>query len=202
MKGDFSRGYNPDTKRGRSYRRVLLQQGRALLDSDLSALVDNMDQLIREGIRILGCSAGSSDLGYFVTPGRLLAMFDPRLGVDFRATGSAAAVRDYAHKYLDRLPGLRISTSNGAGTVEIQLRRTLESSTTIRMWVSAESPVSTTANGQAFSVPAASGYTAVEVQTAGNLLTLGVDPSAPYWIAMGPETSLLGISRGRAPSAF
>ena len=43
MKGDFSRGFNPDRKRGREYRRVLAQEGRLLLDSDVNALVDAAD---------------------------------------------------------------------------------------------------------------------------------------------------------------
>ncbi len=46
MKADFSRGYNPDKKRDKEYRRVLLQQGRVLLDSDVAALVDANDRVL------------------------------------------------------------------------------------------------------------------------------------------------------------
>ncbi|MCP4936302.1 MAG: hypothetical protein GY927_19380 [bacterium] len=184
MKGDFSRGYNPDTKRAKSYRRVLLQQGRALLDSDVAALVDNTDKLIRETVDLLGCDAGSSDLGYFITPGQLLTLFDPRLGVEFITTGDATAVRDYSHKYLDQLPGLLLSTTGGAGTVDVALRHSLSAPTVIRLWVSAENPASATVNGQAFAVPGSPDYNVVEVTTSGDVLSFSIDATEPYWVAM------------------
>ena len=40
MYGDYSRGHEPDRKRGRNYRRVLLQMGRPVLDSDVASMVD------------------------------------------------------------------------------------------------------------------------------------------------------------------
>ena len=40
MEADLSRGHRPDGKRGRAYRRVLVRQGSALLDSDIAALGD------------------------------------------------------------------------------------------------------------------------------------------------------------------
>lgn len=103
MKGDFTRGFNPDRHRGETYRRVLLQKGRPLLDSDWAALVDATDTAIREAVRLGTCHAGSPDLGFLVTPGRLLAQFDGTLGNAITVTGDDEAVRDYARTYLDRL---------------------------------------------------------------------------------------------------
>ena len=80
MEGNFSRGHRPDSKRGRRVRRVLIQQGAALLDSDLAAMTDATDRLLREGLTHAACRAGSPDLGFLVTPGRVLALFDPVLG--------------------------------------------------------------------------------------------------------------------------
>src|SRR5579883_477133 len=77
MKGDFSRGIQPDRKRGKLYRRVLLQQGRLLLDSDIAALVDAEDSLLRGLSQDTVGPSGSPDLGYFVTSGPLLAAFVP-----------------------------------------------------------------------------------------------------------------------------
>ena len=48
MKGDFTRGFQPDQSRSKRYRRVLLQQGRVLLDSDHAAMVDATDRSLRE----------------------------------------------------------------------------------------------------------------------------------------------------------
>ena len=87
MEGDFSRGHRPDARRGQAYRRVLARQGAALLDSDLNALMDASDRIDRQGLRHVACAAGSTDLGFFVTPGRLLALFDPVLGATPVAAG-------------------------------------------------------------------------------------------------------------------
>src|SRR5260221_13551192 len=80
MKGVFSRGHQPDRKRGKIYRRVLLQQGRLLLDSDVAATVDAEDGMLRELDKDLGTGSqsGSPDLGYLVTSGPLLAVFQPQ----------------------------------------------------------------------------------------------------------------------------
>ena len=113
MKGDFSRGFNPDRKRAKRYRRVLLQQGRVLLDSDHAALVDAIDQQLRVLSRGLGCPAGSPDYGFLITPGRLLRLFervdDLRAGPQINPAFSAVTSwLDYQNKYLDRYPGLFI----------------------------------------------------------------------------------------------
>ena len=74
MKADFSRGYNPDKKRNKEYRRVLLQQGRVLLDSDVAALVDANDRVLRNQSQDLGTEAGGHDRGYMLTAGKLYAL--------------------------------------------------------------------------------------------------------------------------------
>ena len=50
MKADFTRGFAPDRQRGERYRRVLLQKGRAILDSDVAAQVDATDTAIRDAL--------------------------------------------------------------------------------------------------------------------------------------------------------
>ncbi|MEF9605751.1 hypothetical protein O4J55_26850, partial [Paracoccus sp. PXZ] len=99
MEGDFSRGHRPDAKRGRSYRRVLPRQGAPILDSDLHALMDASDRIDRKGLVHVACESGSTDLGFLVTPGRLLAMFDPILGQQPQVAGGASAARDFSRKY-------------------------------------------------------------------------------------------------------
>lgn len=119
MKGDFTRGIEPDRRRGKRYRRVLVQQSRVLLDSDVAALVDSFDHELRRVTADLGCAAGSPDLGYLITPGRLLALFEHVDGVT--VAGAGTAVRDYARKYPDepegRYPSLRVL--NAAATVPL-----------------------------------------------------------------------------------
>lgn len=133
MRGDFTRGHRPDQKRGRNYRRVLLQQGRLLLDSDFNALVDAHDELLRDLSRDTACLAGSPDLGYLVTAGRLLALFDELDGIEANV-GGFELYRDYSHKYLDRYPSLYLGNSSGAAvTVSIPLRA--ESAGEIHLWM-------------------------------------------------------------------
>src|SRR3954447_22932190 len=96
MYGDYSRGHEPDRKRGRDYRRVLLQQGRPLLDSDVAALVDATLGEVRDVARGLGCAAGSPDLGFLVTPGRLISVFAQ---ARVQATGTVDAWLDYRHRF-------------------------------------------------------------------------------------------------------
>lgn len=183
MKGDFTRGFNPDRKRGQSYRRVLLQQGRALLDSDIAAMGDAIDTGLRDTLRMTACHAGSPDLGLLVTPGRLLAQFDGNLGNAFTLSGGAEAVRDYGHKYLDRLPGLRIGGTGGAVTVA--LAAPLAAATAIRLWVRADNGgASATLNGTAIALPAGPAFQAIDTTASGATLTLSVDPAARYWVAL------------------
>ena len=113
MHGDFSRGHEPDRKRGRNYRRVLLQMGRPLLDSDVAASVDAALGEVQATTRGLGCAAGSPDLGFLVTPGRLLAVFaESSDGV--RVMGGTPDVWvDYRFRYLDRYPALFVRAAGG-----------------------------------------------------------------------------------------
>lgn len=183
MKGDFTRGFNPDTKRGERYRRVLLQQGRALLDSDIAALVDATDASIRDAVRLTACAAGSPDLGFLVTPGVLLAQFDGVLGNQVDVAGAAVALRDYAQKYLDHLPGLRIG--GAGGTVTVALAEPLAAPTAIRLWARADNGgANATLNGQAIALPAGPAFQPVDVTVSGADLQFSVDPAARYWIAL------------------
>ncbi len=183
MKGDFTRGFNPDTKRGQRYRRVLLQQGRALLDSDMTALGDAIDGALRQNLAMTACRAGSSDLGLLITPGRLLAQFDGTLGNDFEAAGGAAAVRDFSRKYLDRLPGLRMG--GASGTVTVALAEPLDVPTQIRVWARADNGgAGPSVNGTAFAVPGGADYQPIDVTVAGTDLQFSVDPAARIWVAL------------------
>ena len=73
MKADLTRGDRPDGKRGKRYRRVLLQEGRPLLDSDWCAAAEATDAELRRLSRELGCPAGGVGHGFLVTPGPLVA---------------------------------------------------------------------------------------------------------------------------------
>ncbi len=203
MKGDFTRGIQPDRKRGKRYRRVLVQQSRVLLDSDAAALVDAIDHELRQVTSDLGCRLGSPDLGYLITPGRLLALFERIDGVT--ASGPAAAVRDYQRKYPEepegRYPSLRIDgvaagNSGPAGTATIPLVEPLAGpfSGQLAIWYRADAAVaiSVTAGTATtpLALPAAMGWTrgvaAVTVAAGATLRELSItgDPGAPVWIAL------------------
>ncbi|MCB9647443.1 MAG: hypothetical protein H6730_12710 [Deltaproteobacteria bacterium] len=99
-----------------------MQQNRVLLDSDVDALVGALDGTTRAMARDLGCAAGSPDLGYLVTPGRLLQIFrdlDPGItgpGLDVR--------RDYTVRYKTRYPSLRVENLGAAqATLTLPLRQ-------------------------------------------------------------------------------
>ncbi len=182
MEGDFSRGHRPDGKRGKSYRRVLIQAGRALLDSDVAALVDAGDGMVRDAVLHGACAAGTSDLGFLVTPGELLALFDPVDGATVTTAGAAEAVRDFSRKYLDRLPGLRVRGTGGSVTVP--LRRPLAAATQIRLWLRADDGATARVNGTNIAVPAGTEYAAFALTASGAALTFEPDPAGVYWVAM------------------
>jgi hypothetical protein len=182
MEGDFSRGHRPDGKRGKTYRRVLIQEGRALLDSDVAALVDAGERMVRDAVLHGACAAGSSDLGYLVTPGELLALFDPVEGVSVAATGGAEAVRDFSRKYLDRLPGLRLRGTGGS--VSVALRRPLAANTQLRLWLRSDDGATARINGTNIVVPAGTEYAAFALTASGAALTVEPDPAGTYWVAM------------------
>ena len=153
MHGDFSRGHEPDRKRGRNYRRVLLQMGRPLLDSDVAASVDATLGEVQATARGLGCAAGSPDLGFLVTPGRLLAVFaESSDGV--RVMGGTPDVWvDYRTRYLDRYPALFVRAAGG-----IPARLTIPSlqplqpgaaGRRVALWSAVEQSVTIELNGEA-----------------------------------------------------
>ena len=181
MEGDFSRGHRPDAKRGRSYRRILARQGAALLDSDLHALMDASDRIDRQNLTHVACEAGSTDLGFFVTAGRLLALFDPVLGQVPVLAGGATAARDYSKKYLDRLPGLRID--GGAGTVTVPLRTPLAAATVCRVWLRADQPVATTVGETVVNIPASADYAPFPV-TLNDAQVVFASSAQPFWVAL------------------
>ena len=181
MEGDFSRGHRPDAKRGRSYRRVLSRQGAPILDSDLHAMMDAGDRIDRQGLTHVACDGGSTDLGFFVTPGRLLAMFDPVQGQQPQAAGGAVAARDFSRRYLDRLPGLQIS--GGAGTVTIPLRGPLTAPTACRIWMRADQPVTATVAGSVVNIPAGGDYAPFAV-TLNGAQAIVAPGAQPFWIAL------------------
>lgn len=181
MEGDFSRGHRPDAKRGRSYRRVLPRQGAPILDSDLHALMDAGDRIDRQGLAHVACESGATDLGFFVTPGRLLAMFDPVLGQQPQAAGGASAARDFSRKYLDRLPGLQLG--GGAGTVAVPLRSPLAAPTPCRVWMRADQPATVAVAGTVLNIPAAGSY-APFVVTLNGAQAVFAPGAQPCWVAM------------------
>ena len=125
MYGDFSRGHEPDRKRGRNYRRVLLQMGRPVLDSDVAAMVDAVLGEVRTTTRGLGCAAGSPDLGFLVTPGRLLAIFAESHDALTVTQGTPDAWLDYRHRFADRYPALHLAARGAATRVSLPLLQPL-----------------------------------------------------------------------------
>ncbi len=187
MKGDFTRGHNPDLQRGKRYRRVLLQQGRVLLDSDHAAAIGAIDRSLRELSEDLGCSAGSPDHGFLITPGKLYAVFDQIDHVS--ADSNAIARRDYEQRYLDRYPSLYIEGTGVAGAVEIELL-TPHAGGQLRIWC--RSVVSTTFTiqdvPQTVSLPlvaAPGNHAPLTVSIpATNKLRIVVDPGERVWIGL------------------
>jgi hypothetical protein len=146
MKADLSRGHRPDQKRGQKYRRILLQQGRLLLDSDLAAMGDAIDTQIRELASDTGCTFGSPDLGFLVTPGPLLAVFDTFDSVarDPSSHAMFQAYRDYSRKFLDRFPSLCLEALLGPGKVTLTLRKPIDLQTHPKLRIWARIPPGTT----------------------------------------------------------
>lgn len=154
MKADLSRGHRPDQKRGQRYRRVLLQQGRLLLDSDLAAMTDAIDAHLRDIATSVGGEAGSPDLGFLITPGPLLASFESLDGI--AQVGSPGLFRyhvDHGKQFLeynnndidpqelaknrrciDRLPSLHLDGISAGGTVSIALRPSAAPISKLRLW--------------------------------------------------------------------
>lgn len=150
MYADLSRGHEPDRARGRHYRRVLLQQGRPVLDSDVAAGVDALLDQVRSASRTLGCSAGSSDLGFLVTPGRLVTIFSEVRSQLRVLGGTPDAWVDFRHRFAGRYPALHLATSGGPARVRVPATQPLSvgpGGTTLTLWARVEEATTVTVNG-------------------------------------------------------
>lgn len=157
MKADLSRGHRPDRKRGKAYNRVLLQQGRLLLDSDVAALSDSLNAQVHGlGQEVVG--EGSTNHGFLITAGPQFAQFDT-LGAVTRDASSHALFRvslDHGRKYLGRLPALYLDGTQGWGKVSIAVRRPITATVAkLRLW--ARIPTSTQLTVEAAGIPAVAG---------------------------------------------
>ena len=148
MHGDYSRGHEPDRKRGRDYRRVLLQMGRPLLDSDVAASVDALLGQLRATTRGLGCAAGSPDLGFLVTPGRLLTVFAEAADA-LTAQGDPDVWIDYRFRFAGRYPALHVAANGAQARVTLPLLQPLDPAGEARaaLWARVEAPISIQVNG-------------------------------------------------------
>ena len=149
MHGDYSRGHEPDRKRGRSYRRVLLQMGRPVLDSDFASMVDALLGEIRTTSRGLGCAAAGSDLGFLVTPGRLLALFAEAQDALTVTQGTPDAWIDYRYRFAGRYPALYLAAGAAPARVTLPLLQPLDEDGAPRaaLWARVESPTTISVNG-------------------------------------------------------
>ena len=159
MHGDYSRGHEPDRKRGRDYRRVLLQMGRPVLDSDVASTVDAVLGQVRAATRGLGCSAGSPDLGFLVTPGRLLSVPAESAG-SLTVTGTPDVWLDYRHRFAGRYPALHVAAGGAQARVTLPLLQRPDPAGPPRaaLWARVEAPTAVSINGTAVNLaPDASG---------------------------------------------
>ncbi len=184
MKGDFTRGFNPDRKRGRDYRRVLAQEGRLLLDSDVNALVDASDRIMRRMAEDFGCTKGSPDLGFLITPGRLLALFRTLDQVSVTA-GAPELYRDFQHKLLDRYPSLYLGNSSGApASVAIELRSPTAGDVVVWVRSEANTTFDVTGAGQVvINNPSFEAKTITPPANTGSL-EITLDDGEEIWIAL------------------
>ncbi|MGH2943777.1 MAG: hypothetical protein ACRDLN_13490, partial [Solirubrobacteraceae bacterium] len=203
MHGDYSRGHEPDRKRGRTYRRVLLQMGRPVLDSDVAASVDALLGEVRAATRGLSCAAGSPDLGFLVTPGRLLQVFAEVADELTVTAGTPDAWLDYRHRYLERYPALQITASGGqAATVTLPVQTPFEAGdgpNRAALWARVEAPLAITVNGVAVNLAPAVPDVAGRVEFAiGNQtldpLVIGVPAGGEVWLFELEQASVAGTA--------
>ena len=119
--------------------------------------VDALLAETRSAVRALGCAAGSSDLGFLVTPGRLVTIFaHERRGLEVVA-GSPDVWVDHRHRYLDRYPALHVRAAGGAVRVQVPATRPLvaDAGDRLTLWARVEAATTVTVNGTA--VPLAPG---------------------------------------------
>ena len=150
MYGDYSRGHEPDRKRGRNYRRVLLQMGRPVLDSDVAATVDAVLGEVRATTRGLGCAAGSPDLGFLVTPGRLLAVFAEAQHALTVTEGAPDVWIDYRFRFAERYPALHVAAGASNARVTLPLLQPLDPAAGLAraaLWARVEAPTTIQVNG-------------------------------------------------------
>lgn len=154
MYGDYSRGHEPDRKRGRNYRRVLLQMGRPVLDSDVASMVDAVLGQVRTATRSLGCPAASPDLGFLVTPGRLLAIFAEAYEELVVTGGAPDAWIDYRFRIGNRYPALHLAATAGSASVSLPFLQPLPTGgpTPVALWARVEAPTTIDVNGVAVSL--------------------------------------------------
>jgi hypothetical protein len=209
MYGDYSRGHEPDRKRGHNYRRVLLQMGRPVLDSDVASMVDAVLGEVRATTRGLSCAAGSPDLGFLVTPGRLLTVFaEARHGLTV-TQGTPDAWIDYRFRFAERYPALHLAVAAGGvpGRVTLPLLQPMDLAAgpaRAALWARVEALASIQLNGIAVNlsptgmqrVPFATGAATLdplEIEIAAGhevwLFLLEQDeaagPEPTFWIAPG-----------------
>jgi Family of unknown function (DUF6519) len=148
MHGDYSRGHEPDRKRGRDYRRVLLQMGRPVLDSDVASMVDALLGEVRATTRGLSCAAGSPDLGFLITPGRLLSVFAEAQD-ELTAQGDPHAWIDYRFRYAERYPALHVAANGSQARVTLPLLQPLDPTGAARvaLWARVEEQTTVQVNG-------------------------------------------------------
>ena len=203
MYGDYSRGHQPDAKRGRYYRRVLLQMGRPVLDSDAASTVDALLGEIRTSTRGLGCAAGSPDLGFLVTPGRLLNLFaetHDRLRV---TQGTPDVWLDYRFRFAGRYPALYVSGTNGPARVTLPLVQPIaaESPPRVALWARVEEPTTIQVNGipVSFTPDSPDEPQRVEFATGGadlDPLEIGVDAGEEVWLFLLEQDEAAGDEAG------
>jgi hypothetical protein len=185
MHGDFSRGHRPDRKRGQEYTRAFAQERRLLLDSDLNAATDALHERLRGLANHLGCPKGSPDLGYLVTPGRLLALFRD---LDDVVVSSANMTfhREYGTKYLDRYPSIHLLADQGVqGTITLRLRS--EVTGNVVVWCRRDAAATVTVGGQALAVPLAADLAAappVNLAAPVTEVVLTLDAGGEIWVGM------------------
>ena len=202
MYGDYSRGHEPDRKRGRSYRRVLLQQGRPVLDSDVAASVDALLGEVRATARGLGCTAGSPDLGFLVTPGRLLAIFAEAVDGLRVTAGAPDAWLDYRHRHLGRYPALALTAAGGvAARVTLPVLAPFDpggGAGRAALWARVEQPVAIAVNGIAVNLAPESPD--VPARVAFDVGAASLDP-LEIEVPAGGEVWLLQLEQDEAADA-
>jgi len=205
MYGDYSRGHEPDRKRGRNYRRVLLQMGRPVLDSDVASMVDALLGEVRETTRGLSCAAGSPDLGFLVTPRRLLTVFAEAQDGLTVTQGTPDAWIDYRFRFAERYPALHLAAGGTPARVTLPLLQPLlqpldpaAGPARAALWARVEAPVRIQVNGIAKKLTPESPDAMQRVELATGAATLdpleiGIDAGDEVWLFLLEQDQAAGI---------